>query len=108
MRRCQRPLGRFKRAGFRTQFTCCTGTKVQTLTQKALQYEAVPEAFGPIPEGWLSYPLAGKHMSFDGRLLHGAPHELGEVLTLLNLLALLIYLLYWYNSTKLPILTQKT
>ncbi len=89
-----------------TQFTCFTGTEGQILTQ--LQYEAVPEAFGPIQEGWLSYPLAGKHMSFDGRLLHGAPHELGEVLNRLNLLALLIYLLYWYTSTKGPILTQKT
>lgn len=28
---------------------------------------------GPIRRGWLSHPAVGKHMSFDGRLLHGAP-----------------------------------
>ena len=28
---------------------------------------------GHIPNGWLSYPQKGKHIAFDGRLLHGAP-----------------------------------
>jgi hypothetical protein len=26
--------------------------------------------------GWCSHPRVGKHFSFDGRLLHGAPPEL--------------------------------
>jgi len=28
---------------------------------------------GPIAQGWLSHPSVGKHIIFDGRLLHGAP-----------------------------------
>ena len=28
---------------------------------------------GDIRNGWLSYPQKGKHIAFDGRLLHGAP-----------------------------------
>jgi hypothetical protein len=28
---------------------------------------------GSIRKGWLSHPRQGKHISFDGRLLHGAP-----------------------------------
>mmetsp|Transcript_6611 Transcript_6611/g.12455 ORF Transcript_6611/g.12455 Transcript_6611/m.12455 type:complete len:489 (+) Transcript_6611:97-1563(+) len=28
---------------------------------------------GPVDKGWLSYPMIGKHIAFDGRLLHGAP-----------------------------------
>jgi hypothetical protein len=28
---------------------------------------------GSIRRGWLSHPYKGKHISFDGRLLHGAP-----------------------------------
>lgn len=31
---------------------------------------------GPIPRGYVSWPVAGKHVSFDGRWLHGAPDEL--------------------------------
>lgn len=27
---------------------------------------------GSIDKGWISYPILGKHISFDGRLLHGA------------------------------------
>ena len=27
---------------------------------------------GSIDKGWISYPMLGKHISFDGRLLHGA------------------------------------
>ena len=30
---------------------------------------------GSIKKGWLSHPSFGKHVSFDGRLLHGAPGE---------------------------------
>lgn len=30
---------------------------------------------GSITKGWLSHPSFGKHVSFDGRLLHGAPGE---------------------------------
>jgi len=44
-----------------------------------VEYDAVPEVFGAIPQAWLSYPLARKHMSFDARLLHGAPHVLGPL-----------------------------
>lgn len=28
---------------------------------------------GDIEKGWLSFPVIGKHICFDGRLLHGAP-----------------------------------
>jgi|UniRef100_A0A8J9SMP8 hypothetical protein len=28
---------------------------------------------GDIDQGWLSHPKCGKHIAFDGRLLHGAP-----------------------------------
>jgi len=28
---------------------------------------------GSIEVGWLSHPMVGKHIAFDGRLLHGAP-----------------------------------
>lgn len=28
---------------------------------------------GSIEVGWLSHPIVGKHIAFDGRLLHGAP-----------------------------------
>lgn len=28
---------------------------------------------GSIHQGWLSHPIMGKHIAFDGRLLHGAP-----------------------------------
>uniref|UniRef100_A0A7S2TGN8 Uncharacterized protein n=1 Tax=Lotharella oceanica TaxID=641309 RepID=A0A7S2TGN8_9EUKA len=31
---------------------------------------------GPIEKGYLSWPQVGKHVSFDGRWLHGAPEEL--------------------------------
>jgi len=30
---------------------------------------------GPIDNGWLACPMTGKHIAFDGRLLHGAPGE---------------------------------
>ncbi len=30
---------------------------------------------GDISKGWLSHPSFGKHVAFDGRLLHGAPGE---------------------------------
>ena len=30
---------------------------------------------GDINKGWLSHPSFGKHIAFDGRLLHGAPGE---------------------------------
>jgi len=30
---------------------------------------------GPIDSAWLSCPMVGKHIAFDGRLLHGAPGE---------------------------------
>jgi hypothetical protein len=28
---------------------------------------------GPIQQGWLCHPVMGRHLAFDGRLLHGAP-----------------------------------
>lgn len=28
---------------------------------------------GPVERAWLSHPMVGKHIAFDGRLLHGAP-----------------------------------
>lgn len=33
------------------------------------------EILGPVPQAFLSRPLAGKHIAFDGRLLHGAPAD---------------------------------
>ena len=44
-----------------------------------VSYAEVPDAFGDIPQAWISYPLAGKHISFDGGLLHGAPNELSPL-----------------------------
>ena len=37
-------------------------------------------AAGGMAEGWavVSHPVAGKHLAFDGRLLHGAPAELAR------------------------------
>lgn len=34
---------------------------------------AVAELQGTVERGWLSSPSIGKHIAFDGRLLHGAP-----------------------------------
>lgn len=31
---------------------------------------------GPVQRCWMSHPETGKHMKFDGQLLHGAPSEL--------------------------------
>ena len=31
---------------------------------------------GPVPRAWMSHPKLGRHLAFDGRLLHGAPSEL--------------------------------
>ena len=62
--------------------TYMTGAGAPTLVLQQrcpVEYDAVPEAFGSISEGWLSYPLPGKHMSFDGRFLHGAPASLAPV-----------------------------
>jgi hypothetical protein len=54
-----------------------SGAPTLVLNQRCpVEYDAVPEVFGEVSEGWLSFPLAGKHMSFDGQLLHGAPHQL--------------------------------
>ena len=39
----------------------------------------VAQVFGPIAQGWLSLPAAGKHVSFDGALLHGAPDDLAPL-----------------------------
>lgn len=44
-----------------------------------VSYAEVPDAFGDIPQAWLSYPLPGKHISFDGGLLHGAPNVLAPL-----------------------------
>jgi hypothetical protein len=33
---------------------------------------------GVIPGGWLSHPEKGKHICFDGKLLHGAPGMLAR------------------------------
>lgn len=35
----------------------------------------LPEIMGPINEAMVSRPMPGKHISFDGRLLHGAPAD---------------------------------
>ncbi|KAJ0389301.1 hypothetical protein ATCC90586_011781 [Pythium insidiosum] len=34
---------------------------------------------GEIAKGYLSRPMLGKHISFDGRLLHGAPGDLADM-----------------------------
>ena len=62
--------------------TYLTGDGAPTLVceqRSPVSYDQVPDAFGPIPQAWLSYPLAGKHMSFDGGLLHGAPNALAPL-----------------------------
>jgi hypothetical protein len=40
--------------------------------------EQLPIAKGTcsIPKAYLSHPKLGKHVSFDGRMLHGVPPEL--------------------------------
>uniref|UniRef100_A0A7S3Z950 Uncharacterized protein n=1 Tax=Lotharella globosa TaxID=91324 RepID=A0A7S3Z950_9EUKA len=39
---------------------------------------------GPIKKGYLSWPQVGKHVSFDGRWLHGAPDELTDAFSRSN------------------------
>jgi len=34
---------------------------------------------GPVDRGYISWPLAGKHVSFDGRWLHGAPEDISQI-----------------------------
>jgi len=38
-----------------------------------------PPLDAPIRRGLASWPSAGKHLSFDGRHLHGVPHELLQI-----------------------------
>lgn len=38
-----------------------------------LPHKCMDEIDAPINECYVSYPVKGKHVSFDGRLLHGAP-----------------------------------
>lgn len=39
---------------------------------------------GEITAGYISRPVLGKHISFDGRLLHGAPGDLADVFSMQN------------------------
>jgi hypothetical protein len=34
-----------------------------------------------VPSGFVSHPEVGKHVSFDGRLLHGVPAEINDSCT---------------------------
>jgi len=43
-----------------------------------VMYEDVEQFRGAIGTGYLSFPKRGKHVAFDGRLLHGAPRELAK------------------------------
>ena len=43
-----------------------------------MMYEDVEQFRGPVGQGYLSFPKRGKHIAFDGRLLHGAPRELAK------------------------------
>lgn len=40
-----------------------------------MQSNDLGEIVGPISEAYISRPAPGKHISFDGRLLHGAPAD---------------------------------
>jgi len=40
-----------------------------------MESDALGAIVGPINEAFISRPAAGKHISFDGRLLHGAPAD---------------------------------
>jgi hypothetical protein len=41
-----------------------------------VEYDATRLSYGPVRHAWLSLPTPGKHIAFDGRLLHGAPSAL--------------------------------
>ena len=43
-----------------------------------VMYEDIEAFRGAIPHAVLSHPETGKHLSFDGRMLHGAPRELAR------------------------------
>lgn len=49
------------------------GAPTLVLDRKSPPPNAVEELGGEIRRGWLSAPRMGKHVAFDGRLLHGAP-----------------------------------
>jgi hypothetical protein len=49
------------------------GAPTLVLDRKSPSPNAVEELGGEIRRGWLSAPRTGKHVAFDGRLLHGAP-----------------------------------
>ena len=40
-----------------------------------MESSALTDVLGPINEAFISRPAIGKHISFDGRLLHGAPAD---------------------------------
>jgi hypothetical protein len=41
--------------------------------RKSTPPHSLDELTGPVDRAWLSHPKIGKHIAFDGRLLHGAP-----------------------------------
>ena len=43
-----------------------------------VMYEELEAFRGAIGNAVLSHPETGKHLSFDGRMLHGAPRELAR------------------------------
>ena len=80
--------------------TYLTGAGAPTLVLQQrcpVEYNAVPEAFGSISEGWLSYPAPGKHMSFDGRFLHGAPASLAPATSVSDELRITFLANIWLN-----------
>jgi len=53
------------------------GAPTMVLQQPSRPRDRVPVGdVAEIPVGYLSHPVAGKHICFDGRLLHGVPPEL--------------------------------
>ena len=49
------------------------GAPTLVLNRRSSHPSKVEELGGEIRRGWLSGPRLGKHVAFDGRLLHGAP-----------------------------------
>ena len=54
-----------------------SGAPTLVLNHRApIMYEDLDGFRGVVSDAYLSYPKAGKHVAFDGRMLHGAPREM--------------------------------
>ena len=49
------------------------GAPTVVLHHRSPPPQQISELTGAVECGWISHPSIGKHMAFDGRLLHGAP-----------------------------------